>query len=127
LRDQEGRLLMTQRPTRGLLGGLWGLPTVFVPEGNDPARYLRQWIEAELDHPVEVGDPMGSVRHTYTHFRTTLHTFACRIVRGDPRKTVEQPWRWVCPGGLSKLPLAKIDRMALGVAAEKMDLTPFAQ
>jgi A/G-specific adenine glycosylase len=120
LRDRKDRLLMTQRPAQGLLGGLWGLPTVFVPEDEDPARHLRLWIEAELGHPVQVGPLIGSVRHVYTHFRTTLHTFDCRIARGNRRETMGPEWGWVCPGDVQRLPLAKIDRMALCNVTKKL-------
>jgi len=62
LRDDQGRIALVQRPARGLLGGMLGLPT-------------SAWSAA----PVEAAPPaaadwrdVGAVEHVFTHFALTL-------------------------------------------------------
>jgi A/G-specific adenine glycosylase len=35
------------------------------------------------------------VEHAYSHFRITLHSFACRYVSGKPRTLGCAGWKWV--------------------------------
>jgi A/G-specific adenine glycosylase len=93
-----GKILITQRPPEGLLGGLWEFPGGKVEEGETPVEAVVREIREELGIRVSVGDPIAAVRHAYSHFRITLHAFHCRHVRGTP-KTV-QPYRWIVPDEL---------------------------
>jgi A/G-specific adenine glycosylase len=44
---------------------------------------------------------MMTVRHSYTHFRISLHVFECRFVGGQPQALDCADWRWVRPHELS--------------------------
>ncbi len=68
LRDGEGRVALVQRPPKGLLGGMLGLPT-------------SDWLSAPLDAapPVVAGwTHAGAVEHVFTHFDLTLQVFSAR-------------------------------------------------
>jgi len=108
--DQEGRLLVVQRPTSGLLASLWKLPGGFV-ETDRLEKNLRDSVSKELNISIRVGGEIACVKHTYTHFRATLHAHACVITKGKPRTQGCQNWRWVSPAVLQKLPLSRIDRL----------------
>lgn len=71
VRDVEGRPLLRQRPAKGLLGGLWELPSVEhdgIPQAKDFRRIARD---------LDLGDgpwrPVGELVHDFTHFRQILH------------------------------------------------------
>ena len=62
LRDDRGRVALTLRPAKGLLGGMMGLPT-------------SEWgVEAVDAAPPVAADwrEAGAIEHVFTHFSLTL-------------------------------------------------------
>ncbi|MEN6421349.1 MAG: A/G-specific adenine glycosylase [Smithella sp.] len=115
IRNSKGMLLVVQRPASGLLASLWKLPGGFIKSGEDMENSLRHSVQEELGISVRTGKYLGSVNHTYTHFRLTLQTHECRLLKGNPNPLGCQNWRWASPTDLQNLPLSKIDRMILAV------------
>jgi A/G-specific adenine glycosylase len=106
------QVLIAQRPSQGLLGGLWEFPGGKQQPGEDLPACLRREILEELNAEVCVGAPLGVYRHAYTHFRVTLHAFHCALAQGAAPQPVQvQDLRWVRLDELSNYPMGKIDRM----------------
>jgi A/G-specific adenine glycosylase len=60
---RDGRyVLLERRPPHGIWGGLWGLPEF---ASSDAAR---DWCIRELRAPSALPQPLGPLRHTFTHF-----------------------------------------------------------
>src|SRR5690606_7694549 len=78
--DEGGRVLVQQRPTDAMLGGLWEFPGGKVEPGEALADACRREIREELGVEVEVGEPIAQIGHAYSHFKITLHAFRCRLV-----------------------------------------------
>jgi A/G-specific adenine glycosylase len=93
--EHEGRLLIAQRPAEGMLGGLWEFPGGKQEAGETLAECLRREIREELGLSIEVGPLLTTVKHSYTHFKITLHAFRCRLVNGTPQALGVADWRWV--------------------------------
>lgn len=108
--ERDGRVLITQRPPHGLLGGMWEFPGGKQQAGETLPECLQREIREELDVRVEVGTPAGVYRHAYTHFRLTLHAFFCRLPSGEPRALEVADLRWVSPAELAAYPMGKVDR-----------------
>lgn len=109
---RAGRVLITQRPQDGLLGGMWEFPGGKLRPGEDLAACLQREIQEELGVEVEVGGWIGVFRHGYTHFHVTLHAFYCSLSPGQaPRPLQVQDLRWVSPAELARYPMGKIDRL----------------
>lgn len=107
----HSKLLLAQRPSDGMLGGLWEFPGgKLEPHDADLPACLRREIAEELAIDIEVNDLLTTVRHAYTHFRITLHTFHARYVAGEPRTLGCQAWRWVEMTELSEFPLPVTDQ-----------------
>jgi A/G-specific adenine glycosylase len=113
IRNAEGKLLIVQRPAAGLLASLWKLPGGFIDPAADREAGLKQVVQAELGIFIRVGKKLASVDHTYTHFRTTLHAYNCRLLKGRPEARGCQDWRWIFPVDLKNLTLSKVDRMIM--------------
>jgi A/G-specific adenine glycosylase len=113
VRNSKGMLLVVQRPASGLLASLWKLPGGFIKSDEDAEKSLRHNVKEELGISIQVGKPLASVNHTYTHFRLTLQAYECRLLKGVPKPIGCQNWRWASLTDLKKLPLSKIDRMIL--------------
>ncbi len=90
LRDGAGRLGLVQRPSAGLLAGMWECPS--VEGGASPAEVARRH---SLDLCGEV-EPLPALRYTFTH----------RIWRVRPYRAVGHgPVRWVDAAEMRELPL----------------------
>lgn len=92
--DKTGRVLVTQRPRDGLLGGLWKFPGGRQEEGKSLKKCLEKQTRQEVGIDIQVGQPIISVKHAYTHFRVTLHAFRCTHVGGTPNALQCTDWRW---------------------------------
>ncbi len=108
---QGDRVLLAQRPAKGLLANLWEFPGGKLEENESLEACLRREIWEELGARIEVGPALGLYRHAYTHFRVELHAFSARLVDGQtPRPVQVQAVRWVHPKDLGHFPMGKIDR-----------------
>ena len=105
---RKGKVLITQRPPEGLLGGLWEFPGGKLKEGETPSDAVVREIREELQIDVAVKGLISNMRHAYSHFRITLHAFHCCYVKGTPRTS--NPYRWVSPEELSQYPFPVANR-----------------
>ncbi|HJW91765.1 MAG TPA: A/G-specific adenine glycosylase [Anaerolineales bacterium] len=107
---RNGQVLIAQRPTDGLLGGLWEFPGGKVHPGEDLLSSLKREIREELGVEVAVQGALGNYRHAYTHFRVSLHAFCCTLETGEPHNLAHTDLRWARPAQLADYPMGKIDR-----------------
>ena len=103
-------LLIAQRPSEGMLGGLWEFPGGKQEEGESLAECLIREIREELAIEIEVGDKFISVDHSYTHFSITLHALAARYRSGEPQALGCDDWAWILPEQLDDYALPRADR-----------------
>ncbi|CAN5296500.1 A/G-specific adenine glycosylase [soil metagenome] len=69
LRDGQGRVALVERPSKGLLGGMLGLPTsAWSAEPSDTPPVEASWRDA------------GAIEHVFTHFSLTL---SVRVAEGQ--------------------------------------------
>lgn len=112
----QGRLLIAQRPENGMLGGLWEFPGgKQEPEDANLPATLRREIQEELGVEIEVGAPVTTVEHAYTHFSITLHAFHARIVAGAPRPIGCDDWRWTTLERVDEWPFPVTDQKIIAV------------
>jgi A/G-specific adenine glycosylase len=108
---RDGKVLIARRPQEGLLGGMWEFPGGKQQEDEDLPDCLGREIREELGAVIAVGRELGVYFHAYTHFKVTLHAFACKLVRGEPQPLEVSDLRWVTIAELPGFPMGKIDRM----------------
>ena len=101
---EKGRVLLAQRPSKGLLGGMWEFPNGRID--GDPAEELAGVIYAGYKLKVESVDLLGEVHHAYTHFKVTEYIFRCELIQLSEQKNL----RWVGLDELNDYPMGKIDR-----------------
>jgi A/G-specific adenine glycosylase len=111
--DTHDKLLIVQRPTKGLLGGLWKFPGGEKGEGESLQTSLEKVIRMELGLEVRVGEKIAAVKHAYTQFRITLHAFRCALRGGDSRALNCHSRRWIDLRGLADFPFSKVDRKVM--------------
>ena len=105
------RLLISQRPEKGLLGGLWSFPNgAREADDRDLRACLRRAVRQKLGVAVAVGEQAAAVEHAFTHFRMTLTAFHARITSGKPRAIGVADWRWTTLDEIENLPCPVPDR-----------------
>ncbi len=83
---RNGRLLITQRPWDAHLGGLWEFPGGKRSKPETFEECVRRELREELGVEVDVGELLGTVRHTYPENPVLLKFYRCRLVRGEPSR-----------------------------------------
>jgi A/G-specific adenine glycosylase len=115
---QRGRVLLAQRPPKGLLGGMWEFPNGRV--SADPAKELTKVLGAayklrariakspkgERSRNVRKKEEVGVIQHAYTHFKVKVHVFRCEPISIPKSKNL----KWVKVADLDDYPMGKVDR-----------------
>jgi len=113
---RDGQVLLVQRPTDGMLGGLWELPTVERRPREAAAKALARALPALLGADVAIETSLGEVRHAYSHFTITVAVHACELP-GDHDASGPQPLAWVDPTATDQ-PLHKATIKALALITD---------
>jgi A/G-specific adenine glycosylase len=109
---QRGRVLLAQRPSKGLLGGMWEFPNGRV--NDDPAVELSKTLKVGYNLKLRLKrgptaqrkESLGIVQHGYSHFSVTVHVFQCELI-SMPKET---NLKWVSLNKLDEYPMGKIDQ-----------------
>ena len=120
--NQKGRVLIAQRPAKGLLGGMWEFPGGKQQRGENLPTCLKREIREELGVEIMVGEQFGVYRHAYTHFRVTLYAFCCRLLGPEPLPIQVDAVHWALVHELSSYPMGKIDRQISKTLLSSMPL-----
>ena len=102
--EKDKKVLLNQRPPKGLLGGLWEFPNWTIDGQKNLMEYLNQKVKSNLRLRVKCKVPLSTFKQTYSHFKLTLHVFQCQYLDG------KISGRWVAIGNLNRLPMSRIHR-----------------
>lgn len=105
----KGRVLIARRASSGLLGGMWEFPNARVTTGAGRVPVTAGLIDGLRQHyGIKVRRPrrLGTIKHSYTHFRVTVEALECEIVSA----VVSRDLRWIKLEDLVSYPMGKIDR-----------------
>lgn len=104
------RILITQRPPSGLLGGLWEFPGGKQEKEETLDECLIREIREELELEIEILKPLVSVNHAYTHFKITLHAFECQYKKGRLQLHGCVNAKWIYPEEIENYAFPGADR-----------------
>ncbi|MBY5926301.1 A/G-specific adenine glycosylase [Halomonas sp. DP4Y7-1] len=76
LRDRRGRILLEQRPSQGLWGGLWSLPQF------DSDDEIDTWLALQMGHAQRQA-PWQSFVHVFSHFRLEITPVPAQVEAAD--------------------------------------------
>ncbi|XP_034162241.2 adenine DNA glycosylase isoform X2 [Pangasianodon hypophthalmus] len=92
--DGEIQYLLTQRPSKGLLAGMWELPSMLLEEGVSEKKH-RDLLKAEVQRIVgtatESFQYVGEVVHSFSHIHQTYvvySTSVCECVEGQREQKI---------------------------------------
>ncbi len=114
LLDQNGRILLQQRPEGKHHGGLWEFPGGKVESGEIPQVALVREIAEELGIAL---DPAALLPFAFAEEggnpAIVLNLYTCRSHKGEPVGHEGQAWGWFDPAEAAQLALAPMDRRLL--------------
>ncbi|HEV7923994.1 MAG TPA: 8-oxo-dGTP diphosphatase MutT [Verrucomicrobiae bacterium] len=92
---REGKLLITERPAKSHLGGLWEFPGGKREAGESFEQCLRRELTEELGIEVQVHELVEDLIHHYPERSVHLKFFRCRWLRHEPRAILCHDWKWI--------------------------------
>ena len=117
---RKGRVLLSQRPADGLLGGMWEFPNGRVD--GDPAGDIEKVLKSGYRLKVQKKEALGVVHHAYTHFKVSVHVFCCDF----SSMLNKQNLKWVLLKKLDDYPMGKVDRQIANVIRNEIALEKVA-
>ena len=96
--DEDGRVLLAQRPEGKHLAGYWEFPGGKLGPGETPEACLIRELAEELGIATEAAcmAPLTFASHAYERFHLLMPLYVCRKWRGQPQPLEGQAaLRWV--------------------------------
>ena len=103
----RNRVLLAQRPSQGLLAGMWEFPNGRI--NGDPAKELAKALKTGYNLKVRATrnkEVLTTVQHAYSHFKVTVYAFQCELQFAPQNGNL----RWILVKELDEYPMGKIDR-----------------
>lgn len=109
--DEDGRVLIAQRPEGKALAGLWEFPGGKLEPGERPEQGLIRELREELGIAVKEAclAPLTFASHAYDSFHLLMPLYVCRRWEGTPASREGQALRWVRPERLRDFPMPPAD------------------
>jgi 8-oxo-dGTP diphosphatase len=109
--DDEGRILLAQRPVGKQLAGLWEFPGGKLEPGETPEAALVRELEEELSIRVNESalEPMTFASFTYPTFHLLMPLYGCKKWSGSIQPREGQAVAWVETSRLREYPAPPAD------------------
>ncbi len=109
--DEDGRVLITQRPVGRSMAGLWEFPGGKVEPGESPETALVRELQEELgiDTSTNCLAPFTFASHLYETFHLLMPLYICRKWQGTVVGKEGQAHKWVRVNQLKDYPMPPAD------------------
>jgi 8-oxo-dGTP diphosphatase len=109
--DEDGRILLTKRPPRKTMAGLWEFPGGKLQDGETPETALIRELREELGITVlaQCLTPLTFASHSYDSFHLLMPLYLCRSWEGEIKPLEGQETAWVRAQKLSAYPMPPAD------------------
>jgi A/G-specific adenine glycosylase len=104
---KNNHMLITQRKSEGLLGGLWEFPGGRVKKNESPESACIREIKEEVNLKVQIDAYITRVKHAYTHFKIIMDVFTCRYLSCKVKLDGPVDYRWITPPEIDQYPFPK--------------------
>ncbi len=111
--QKDGKVLLCQRPPKGLLGGLWEFPNWPLDGGKESVNDLRLKVKREFGLKVKWEGSLGTFKQTYSHFKLTLHVFMGEVLNRRVKS------KWTFSKNLDQFPMSRIHRRIANAISDR--------
>jgi len=109
--DNDGRVLIAERPQGRSMAGLWEFPGGKIEDGETPEQALIRELKEELgiDTSENCLAPFTFASHSYEDFHLLMPLYICRKWKGHIVGQESQNLKWVKPNKLTEFPMPPAD------------------
>jgi 8-oxo-dGTP diphosphatase len=107
--NKDNKVFCAQRKDYGELALKWEFPGGKIEVGETHQAALTRELKEELELDVEVHTLLMTVKHQYTSFHLTMHTYYCSIIGGTIAMNEHAQYKWVSLDELHTLDWAEAD------------------
>lgn len=127
LLDQDGRVLIAQRPEGKALAGLWEFPGGKVEMGEALEATLIRELQEELGITVKEPclAPLTFASFAYPDFHLLMPLYVCRRWEGVVIAREHQALKWVRPNELRNFPMPPADEPLIPALIDLVGERPF--
>lgn len=115
---RDGKVLIGRRKETQMLGGLWEFPGGKIKAGETPEAAVARELCEETDLKTRVLHRYCTVKHAYTHFKITLHAYACEVLSGTASPKSTDELKWVLPQALQDYPFPTANKKVIQVVLD---------
>lgn len=107
--DEQGRVLVAQRPPGKHMAGGWEFPGGKVEPEEQAFAGLKRELQEELGIEVLDATPLIAYEHSYADRRVLLDLWLVSLYTGEPKSLEGQPLQWVAIDELEAVGLLEAD------------------
>lgn len=99
---KDDKVLIDKRKQNALLGGLWEFPGGKKKKNESFKSAVAREVKEETGIDITVGKRLCIVKHTYSHFKITLHAYLCEYESGTATPLACDAVKWITQKDLDK-------------------------
>ena len=109
IKNEEGKILITQRNLKKAQGGLWEFPGGKIEPNETRENAIVREIKEELDIDIQVENYLSEKVFNYPEKDINLIALECKKINGDVKLLEHEDYRWVDNSELENFEFAPAD------------------
>ena len=109
IKDENGKILITQRNLKKAQGGLWEFPGGKIEPNETKENAIVREIKEELEIDIEVESYLAEKVFNYPEKDINLIALKCKKISGDIKLLEHEDYKWVESSELDKYEFAPAD------------------
>ena len=109
IKDEKGKILITQRNLKKAQGGLWEFPGGKIEPNETREDAIVREIKEELDIDIQVEKYLAERVFNYPEKDINLIALECKKINGDVKLLEHEDYRWIDNSELGNFEFAPAD------------------
>ena len=109
---EKNKILIQKRESK-MLNGLWEIPNIRINNLSYMIDELNNYISEHYGFDIEVRQQLGTINHSYSHFKMELILLECKKFGGI--KTQKQIYNWIKKSDIDNYAFHKVNHKIFGL------------
>ena len=109
IKDENGKILITQRNLKKAQGGLWEFPGGKIEPNETRENAIVREIKEELDLDIQVENYISEKVFNYPEKDINLIALECKKIKGDIKLLEHEDYKWISSSELENFEFAPAD------------------